>query len=656
MKISTCSTRSKLAMLFSLIASVSMLPAIGEELVNFNGTYTEEPHPTLDGVNIVKITSNGTLTVDEDVKLHRILVVAGGGGGGMGGGAGGQVIDWIPAEPTILKHDDAYTAVVGYGGFRSNHGSQQARGHNGFPSSFTSSSINIYTYGGGGGKGYNNTDDRWCPEDPKIFGNGGGGAAKTASPYVVPGDGPGVDGAFGGGNATNYGSSGTGCGGGGGGAGAAGPGGDSQILNTQNNNDATQDEFGNYERAGDGGPGVVSDITGVAISYGDGGGGGVRRSNFKHGGLGGLGNGGRGAGLYDGAFTHATEPTPNCGGGGGGAGWDAGGSSFLSTPGADGVVILLVSKLDTAEEVNDNRTSAHAFGGNVSSIEEKEANTTYFIHEFRGSGQLEINSPVKAELLLVGGGGAGGAPTGGGGGAGGLIHIDTILLPKGIYDVTVGAGGDTNGENGGDTILVNADESIKLVAFGGGGGGNYRNGNKNIQIGKDGGSGGGGSSNALGGEALLDPQGNPQGNNGGSGVLNVANAYTAGGGGGAGSAGTSATAGSDISCIGDGGDGLAFDITGELRYYAGGGGAGFSSNAGANGAKGLGGSGVGGDGECAFTSFRRLRGHNGLDGTGSGGGGGGRSASSTVTGGFGGTGVFILRYGVISGPTYIIIR
>ena len=322
--------------------------------------------------------------------------------------------------------------------------------------------------------------------------------------------------------------------------------------------------------------------------------------------------------------------------------------------GADGVVILLVSKLDAAEEVNDNRISAHAFGGNVSSIEEKEANTTYFIHEFRGSGQLEINSPVKAELLLVGGGGAGGAPTGGGGGAGGLIHIDTILLPKGIYDVTVGAGGDTNGENGGDTVLVNADESIKLVAFGGGGGGNY--GNKTTQIGKAGGSGGGGSSNALGGEALLDPQGNPQGNNGGSGVLNVANAYTAGGGGGAGSAGTSATAGSASSCIGNGGEGLAFDITGELRYYAGGGGAGYSSNAEANGSKGLGGSGVGGDGECAFTNYRRLRGHNGLDGTGSGGGGGGRRASSTVTGGFGGTGVFILRYGVISGPTAIIIK
>ena len=81
MKISTCSTKSKVAMLFSLIAGVSMLPAIGEGLVNFNGTYTEEPHPTLEGVNVVKLTNSGTLTVDEDVRLVRILLVGGGGGG-----------------------------------------------------------------------------------------------------------------------------------------------------------------------------------------------------------------------------------------------------------------------------------------------------------------------------------------------------------------------------------------------------------------------------------------------------------------------------------------------------------------------------------------------------------------------------------------------
>jgi hypothetical protein len=48
-----------------------------------------------------------------------------------------------------------------------------------------------------------------------------------------------------------------------------------------------------------------------------------------------------------------------------------------------------------------------------------------------------------------------------------------------------------------------------------------------------------------------------------------------------------------------------------------------------------------------------LTGFPGLDGTGSGGGGSGQGDG---IGGKGGTGVFILRYGVISGPTYIIIR
>ena len=93
MKISTCSTKSKLAMLFSVIASVSMLPAIADSYVSYTGKYTEEPHPTLEGVNVVKLTNSGTLTVDEDVRLVRILLVGGGGGGGRNGkgvkGAGG---------------------------------------------------------------------------------------------------------------------------------------------------------------------------------------------------------------------------------------------------------------------------------------------------------------------------------------------------------------------------------------------------------------------------------------------------------------------------------------------------------------------------------------------------------------------------------------
>lgn len=41
--------------------------------------------------------------------------------------------------------------------------------------------------------------------------------------------------------------------------------------------------------------------------------------------------------------------------------------------------------------------------------------------------------------------------------------------------------------------------------------------------------------------------------------------YNAGGGGGAGSAGTDGTTGSTTTCLGNGGAGLAFDITGESR-------------------------------------------------------------------------------------------
>lgn len=93
--------------------ALSALSAFADSYVSYTGKYTEEPHPTLEGVNVVKLTNSGTLTVDEDVRLVRILLVGGGGGGGNGGGGGGQVLDWTPEETTILKHDDAYTATVG---------------------------------------------------------------------------------------------------------------------------------------------------------------------------------------------------------------------------------------------------------------------------------------------------------------------------------------------------------------------------------------------------------------------------------------------------------------------------------------------------------------------------------------------------------------
>lgn len=654
MKISTCSTKSKLAMLFSLIASVSMLPAIGEELVNFNGTYTEEPHPTLEGVNVVKLTNSGTLTVDEDVRLVRILLVGGGGGGGNGGGGGGQVLDWTPEETIILKHDDAYTATVGWNGFRSSSGSPQARGHNGYPSSFYGNSINLYVLGGGGGRGWFGEDDRWDPEEPKFFGNGGGGAGTDEKPgdNIMLGYEPGTNGCFKGGAATNYGRSGVGCGGGGGGAGAAGDGYDSQIFNTANNNDASVDEFGNYEHAGNGGPGVISDITGEAISYGDGGGGGVRRSNYKHGGIGGLGGGGRGAGLYEGTFTGATAAAANRGGGGGGAGWPANGGYMDSAHGGTGVIILLVTKCAPEDEA-PGRASTFAYGGHVKTwVEDDRQNVA---HEFRGNGILEITRPVKAELLLVGGGGAGGSKSGCGGGAGGLIHVEEKLLTPDIYTITVGEGGcHTTGwtKEGGITSIATSDGTVLFSAFGGGAGGGYFGGNSKLYAGTAGGSGGGSTGQHAGGEALLDENGQAQGFRGGN---SAPSGWNGGGGGGAGSPGGDATTGSSVSNLGVGGDGLSFDISGEERIYAAGGGAGYTgSTSGNNCSIHTGGSnGIGGHGEPKQSHYRRLTGFPGLDGTGSGGGGSGQGDG---VGGKGGTGVFILRYGVISGPTYIIIR
>lgn len=133
-----------------------LLPALAaaENLVSYTGTFTETDHPTIAGAHVVTLQTDGTLSVEEDVRLLRILLVGGGGAGGFGGGGGGQVIDWTPDEPAFLKSDDRYTAVVGYGGFRSyNTGSWMNRGHNGYASSFSGTALSFSAHGGGGGQG-----------------------------------------------------------------------------------------------------------------------------------------------------------------------------------------------------------------------------------------------------------------------------------------------------------------------------------------------------------------------------------------------------------------------------------------------------------------------------------------------------------------------
>ena len=627
--------------------------AFAENLVSYTGTFAETDHPTIAGAHVVTLTTDGTLSVSEDMRLLRVLVVGGGGGGGFGGGGGGQVVDWTPEEPAFLKSDDRYTAVVGYGGFRSyNTGSWQNRGHNGYPSSFSGTALSLSALGGGGGLAYNNADGRWDVEEPAAYGNGGGGAAGRDSSFSPAGSPPGSDACFRGGAATNTGDAGTGCGGAGGGGGAGGDGQDSQVFHTADQNDAWQDESDNYEHAGDGGPGVASDITGVAVFYGGGGGGGIRRSLYKHGGAGGLGGGGRGAGLFGDAFTASTSGTDGLGGGGGGGGQKAYNSNQSSSQGGRGVVILLVAPATAGEEPAD-RESAWAVGGTASSWRDPETKKNWIVHEFRGSGELAVKRGFDAELLLVGGGGSGGVGSAGGGGAGGLVHTNGFHLAGGTYTVTVGAGGAPSRQNGGNTTLVSRDGRISLVALGGGGGGGYFGKNSARYPGLAGGSSGGSAWGAAAVDPAPGPDGGLQGHAGGSAVSsNPDSDYPGGpGGGGAGGSGQD----SAKNAVGNGGPGLSFGITGETRWYAGGGGGGYSTSTGTNGTKGLGGSGVGGDGECRATKedFRRWNGHPGLDGTGSGGGGGGQGQSK---GGRGGCGVLILRYLADPPGTTILIK
>ena len=97
----------------------------------------------------------------------------------------------------------------------------------------------------------------------------------------------------------------------------------------------------------------------------------------------------------------------------------------------------------------------------------------YITHTFSSSGQINFSAGGEIEVILIGAGGAGGSGVGGGGGSGGLV-IQTIKIPKGVYNVTVpgstpgnvsgGYGKPRRGANGGNASFYN------LTAYGGGGG------------------------------------------------------------------------------------------------------------------------------------------------------------------------------------------
>jgi hypothetical protein len=290
-------------------------------------------------------------------------------------------------------------------------------------------------------------------------------------------------------------------------------------------------------------------------------------------------------------------------------------------------------------------------GGNTSLTQIAETSTSgaYSIITFRRSylvSQGGWRSPAgvsKITAVVVAGGGGGGAESddtgwfGGGGGAGGYQVTTLADLAQETMTVQVGVGG-----RGGqqvsrgavaDSLPTNGvDSKLKTItSIGGGSGGvSFTSGRIN---GSNGGSGGGGATyGGTGGTATAG-----QGNQGGT---SAAGCCAGGGGGGFGSAGgngSAATAGSSTG--GSAGNGVLnpIYISGiSPQYLAAGGAGGSYTNAGSAGSMG---------GTPAWT--------NGTANSGSGGGGGGSSSTNPdKPGGYGGSGIVIVRWITASSPTF----
>jgi len=98
----------------------------------------------------------------------------------------------------------------------------------------------------------------------------------------------------------------------------------------------------------------------------------------------------------------------------------------------------------------------------------------YYYEEFLfGGAGVEWVKPANAEngdevfIHVVGGGAAASSQRGGGAGGGMLIVFFIEDLPATIPISAVGAGGVTNGTNGGDTIFGNVDDPWYIKAYGG---------------------------------------------------------------------------------------------------------------------------------------------------------------------------------------------
>ena len=248
------------------------------------------------------LSLDASSSLNYNLQDVEVLVVAGGGGGGAnhaGGGGGGGL---IYRNSHTVTPGTPITVTVGNGGATasSSVGPAATNGQN--------SVFDTLAASGGGGGGNRNDSAGTSPGRDGGSGGGGGGAQVAFAGNYTPGNGV-IGQGFPGGRAVDI------YGGGGGGAGGKGFDGiGATLLNS-----------------GNGGPGLLYNISGSPKYYAGGGGAGYGGNvgNGK-GGVGGGGNGGIPAG------DPGTPGEANTGGGGGGGG--AGGQPGSS--GGSGVVIV----------------------------------------------------------------------------------------------------------------------------------------------------------------------------------------------------------------------------------------------------------------------------------------------------------------------------
>lgn len=268
--------------------------------------------------------------------------------------------------------------------------------------------------------------------------------------------------------------------------------------------------------------------------------------------------------------------------------------------------------------IRSEDVAAYATGGTI------YQDSTHIYHVFGSSGSFVPNRSLSCEVFLVGGGAGGRYNFGGGGGGGQVRTISNVSFAATSHTVTVGAGG------AGDTSGV---------------------GNPGTASSAGGNSAVGGSAGIAGGGGT-PPAGGTSGNGfaGGAGINTNNNNLGGGGGGGASAVGLNA-GDADFGPIG--GDGIAYAIAGDTRFYGGGGNGGISGY-GFNGGWGSntlsyprmtsrGGGGLGGGGGVFIPQIG-----NGLPGViNSGGGGGGGNwdnSGAGFFGGNGGSGIVVIKY------------